>query len=87
MGGGFAPPLIWGNMPLHEFRCKTCDAITEDYFPSHDGIADIIECAKCGQPAVRIMSSCKAKIYSLDIANFGTPQYAEARAKQCGVEI
>lgn len=42
-------------MPLYEYRCSTCDKITEQ-FVSIKEAEEKITCGHCGAPAYRILS-------------------------------
>ena len=43
------------NMPIYEYRCNSCDEITEE-FDKITSTVKTIECSFCGQPSTRIMS-------------------------------
>ena len=43
------------NMPIYEYRCNSCDEITEE-FDKITSTVKTIECSFCGQSSTRIMS-------------------------------
>lgn len=40
-------------MPNYDFKCETCQEVTESFFPIADGPAPAIIC-KCGHEAYRV---------------------------------
>ena len=48
-------------MPFHEYKCDICGTKEEIFYRGPMGTApDKIDCANCGQPAYRILSSFNA---------------------------
>lgn len=72
-------------MPIYEYECDGCRSKIE-ILRSHAHMNDPVVC-ECGE-AMRICFGAPAvrRDYS-DISYFGTEQYADARRKQCGVEV
>lgn len=54
------------TMPTYEYECKTCQAITEDFFRIAD-VKETIYCRLCGCTAKRVLSKpavhCDAAVW------------------------
>ncbi len=43
-------------MPIHEYRCSTCQAVTEDWRHLSSEAKRMVPCGNCGLPAPKIVS-------------------------------
>ena len=71
-------------MPIYEYKCDHCGKKFEVIKTSANPRP--YEHCSCGKDAVKVVSNFSFKIWSTDISNFGTPEYAEARRRECGVD-
>ena len=44
-------------MPIYEYKCDSCDTITEEYEKISRGIVKTAKCSSCGLDAKRIIST------------------------------
>lgn len=74
-------------MPLFDFKCEDCgqtvEVLAKD-FHAADKEAPACNCPKRPR-MIRQMSVFAAPPDYLDKKYFGTPQYADARSKECGI--
>jgi len=72
-------------MPLFEYKCDECFVVIE--LLEDREASTTCTCGKCGGLMTRQFPLSCFKVTRGDLDWFGTPQYADASAKRCGVDI